>query len=155
MEQRSFNGLWSLQTNWPMARNAIPLDLGDVINLRDLEQALENLNRLPSVESRIELSAADGPEAEPGQSDLIVHWKQSAPWRANLSFDDAGSKTTGKYQAGLTLAYDHLLGSRAKAEATAGPMEPVDTRFIIQCLWVTGFRTGSELFLVKSPPRPS
>ena len=61
-----------------MARNAIPLDLGDVINLRDLEQALENLNRLPSVESRIELSAADGPEAEPTFLLMMPEAKQQA-----------------------------------------------------------------------------
>jgi hemolysin activation/secretion protein len=90
-------------TQW----NAFPVQPGDLLNLRDIEQALENFKRVPSVEAGIELRAAEGAGAAPGQSDVIIHWKQDFPFRLSLSADDAGTRATGKYQGSVTLAYDH------------------------------------------------
>ncbi|SMB21496.1 putative hemolysin activation/secretion protein [Sterolibacterium denitrificans] len=90
-------------TQW----NAFPVQPGDLLNLRDIEQALENFKRVPSVEASIELRAAEGIGAAPGQSDVIIHWKQDFPLRLSLSADDAGTQATGKYQGSVTLAYDH------------------------------------------------
>jgi hemolysin activation/secretion protein len=86
--------------------NAMPAQPGDLLNLRDIEQALENFKRVPSAEADIEFKAAEGENAQPGQSDVIVKWKQGFPFRLTLSADDAGSKATGKYQGGVTLSYD-------------------------------------------------
>ncbi|MRU32191.1 ShlB/FhaC/HecB family hemolysin secretion/activation protein, partial [Xylella fastidiosa subsp. multiplex] len=36
-------------------------------------------------------------------------WTQGRPVRFNASFDDSGSKSTGKSQAGATLSLDHVL----------------------------------------------
>lgn len=84
--------------------NAIPISDGDVLNLRDLEQGLENLRRLPSVQADIDI----GPGQLPGQSELLINWNQSKPLRVFASVDDAGNKATGKYQAALTVAADHI-----------------------------------------------
>lgn len=84
-------------------RNALPIRPGQRLNLRDIEQGLENLKRVPSAEADIQIA----PGEQPGESDLVVRWTQGFPWRVALSLDDSGSKTTGKYQGSMTLSYDH------------------------------------------------
>lgn len=90
-------------TSW----NAVPANPGDLLDLRDTEQALENFKRLPSAEADIQIEPAEGANARPGESDLVLRWKQGFPLRASATVDDSGSKATGKYQGGLTLSYDH------------------------------------------------
>ena len=90
-------------TQW----NATPAESGDLVNLRDIEQALENFKRIPTAEADIQITPAEGADAQPGQSDVIIKWKQDFPFRASFSADDSGSKATGKYQGSATLSYDH------------------------------------------------
>lgn len=85
--------------------NAMPAGRGDVLNIRDIEQALENFRRIPSVEADIQIE----PGAAPGESDLVILYKQRTPYRVNVFVDDSGSKGTGKYQSGVTLSYDNCL----------------------------------------------
>lgn len=87
--------------------NAMPAQPGDLLNVRTLEQGLDNLKRLPSTEANIRILSAQGTDALPGHSDVIIEWTQALPFRLNLSLDDTGSKYTGKRQAAVTLAYDH------------------------------------------------
>ncbi|AHG65588.1 ShlB/FhaC/HecB family hemolysin secretion/activation protein [Advenella mimigardefordensis] len=84
--------------------NALPVSEGDLLNIRDLEQGLENFRRLPTVQADIQIA----PASEPGQSDLIINWQQSRPIRLMATFDDAGSKSTGRYQGNLAFSLDHL-----------------------------------------------
>ncbi|WP_233203410.1 ShlB/FhaC/HecB family hemolysin secretion/activation protein, partial [Chitinimonas sp. BJB300] len=88
-------------------RNALPLRPGDVLNLRGIEQGLENLKRVPSADADIQIAPAEGKDAQPGESDLLVRWRQSSPFRLALTVDDAGSKSTGKYMGSATVSYDH------------------------------------------------
>lgn len=90
-------------TRW----NAMPLKEGDVLNLRDIEQALENFKRVPTAEADFRIVPAEGEGAQPGESDIIIFWNQSKPVRFNVSVDDSGSKYTGKYQGNATLSLDH------------------------------------------------
>lgn len=92
-------------TKW----NAIPVQSGDILNLRDIEQGLENFKRVPTAAADIKIEAAEGEGAQPGQSDLVISYKQGIPFRMSVSVDDSGSKSTGKYQGGVTLSYDHML----------------------------------------------
>lgn len=93
----------SRATKW----NAVAARPGDVLNLRDIEQSLENFKRVPSADADIQIVPAEGPDSKPGESDLVIAWRQGFPFRLTVSADDSGSKSTGKYQAGLTLSYDH------------------------------------------------
>lgn len=86
-------------------RNAMPMREGDVLQLRDVEQTLENLKRVPTAEVDIQIE----PGQQPGGSDLVVSWTQSKPWRLSLSVDDSGSDSSGKYQGAATLSFDHAL----------------------------------------------
>ena len=100
---RFADGTSSRATLW----NAMPAKPGDILNVRVLEQGLDNFKRPPSAEADLIINAAQDADAARGESDVIIQWKQALPFRMNLSFDDAGSKYTGKHQAALTLAYDH------------------------------------------------
>ena len=87
--------------------NAMPATPGDLLNVRVLEQGLDNFKRLPSAQANLKINAAQGTDAGQGESDVIIEWSQALPFRLNLALDDAGSKYTGKHQAAVTLAYDH------------------------------------------------
>ncbi|MBX9291250.1 ShlB/FhaC/HecB family hemolysin secretion/activation protein, partial [Serratia marcescens] len=82
--------------------NAIPASRGDILNLRDIEQGLENFRRVPSVNADIKIV----PGAEDGTSDLQVNWHEGRPVRLSLGVDDSGSKSTGRYLGSATLAID-------------------------------------------------
>lgn len=90
------------------AANALPIQVGDLLNLRDIEQGLENLKRVPTAEADIRIEPAAASDAAPGDSDLVIQWQQGNPYRLTLSVDDGGSKSTGLYQGSATLSYDHL-----------------------------------------------
>lgn len=84
---------------------AVPAREGRVLNLRDIEQGLENLQRVPTVSASMQLMPGDAP----GESDVVISRKQSKYWRTGLSLDDSGTRTTGRYQGGLTFYLDNLL----------------------------------------------
>lgn len=88
--------------------NAMPASAGDVLNLRDIEQALENFKRVPTAEADVQITPAEGADAQPGESDVVIAWKQAVPVRVSLSVDDSGSKQTGKYQGNVALSLDNL-----------------------------------------------
>ena len=90
--------------------NAIPARPGELLNLRDIEQGLENLKRAPTAEADIQIEPSKAADARPGDSELLVKYSQRFPLRTTLSLDDGGTKATGKNQAGATVAWDNPLG---------------------------------------------
>lgn len=88
--------------------NALPISSGALLNIRDLEQGLENFKRVPTVDANFQIKPS-ALKNEPGYSDLLLSWKQSKPYRLHLGLDDSGSKETGKYQGTVTLSLDHLI----------------------------------------------
>lgn len=95
------------------AWNAVPLQPGQILNLRDIEQALENFQRVPTVEADIQIAPSEPtpqrPDVRPGDSDLWIRWTQRRPFRLGLSLDDSGSRATGRYQGSATFSYDNPL----------------------------------------------
>ncbi len=83
--------------------STFPAHEGNLLDLRDIEQGLENLQRLPTVEASMEIV----PGEKPGESDVVITRKQRKMWRLGLSLDDAGTETTGRYQGGVTLSLDN------------------------------------------------
>jgi hemolysin activation/secretion protein len=90
-------------------RNAVPFAAGELLDLRNIEQALENLKRLPTADVDIRILPASGADAVPGESDIVIHWSREKPWRVSAAADDSGTRATGKYQGSLTLSIDHGL----------------------------------------------
>lgn len=88
---------------WPYG--AFPAHEGHLLDLRDIEQGLENLQRLPTVQAEMEIVPAE----QPGESDIIITRQQRKFWRLGMSLDDAGTIATGRNQGGLTLSLDNPL----------------------------------------------
>ncbi|MGV8927789.1 MAG: ShlB/FhaC/HecB family hemolysin secretion/activation protein [Ewingella sp.] len=80
--------------------NALPAKSGDILNLRDIEQALENFKRVSNVDADIKIV----PGQQEATSDLLIAWKESRPIHLSLGLDDSGADSTGKYQGSTTLA---------------------------------------------------
>jgi len=85
--------------------SAFPAHGGQLLDLRDIEQGLENLQRLPTVQASMEIM----PGAAPGESDVLLRRQQSKMWRLGASLDDSGTRSTGRYQGSLTLSLDNPL----------------------------------------------
>lgn len=85
--------------------SAFPAHAGNLLDLRDIEQGLENLQRLPTVKASMEIVPGD----LPGESDIVLNRQQSRLWRLGASLDDSGTRSTGRYQGGLTLSLDNPL----------------------------------------------
>ncbi|CRL63747.1 ShlB/FhaC/HecB family hemolysin secretion/activation protein [Proteus vulgaris] len=84
---------------------SMPAHKKQLLDLRDIEQGLENLQRLPVVSADMEIK----PGKNAGESDIVIKRKQSRFWHTSLWFNDAGSPATGRYQGGLMLALDNPL----------------------------------------------
>ncbi len=87
-------------------RNAFPTKAGDLLNLRNLEQGLEQMKRIPNqdVEMRIV------PGASTGESEVVITVKRTKPWSFAVSADDSGLKSTGQLQGSTSLTINNPLG---------------------------------------------
>lgn len=86
-------------------KTALPFKEGDVLNIRQLETALENLKRVPS--SDADFAIMPSATGKVGESDVLIKYVASKKVRGSLSLDDSGSKTTGKYQGSATISFDN------------------------------------------------
>lgn len=83
--------------------SAMPARTGNLLDLRDIEQGLENLQRLPTVQASMEMVPGDAP----GETQIVIKREQSRYWHAGAWVNNTGSKSTGKNQAGVMLALDN------------------------------------------------
>lgn len=86
--------------------NIFPNMTGQDLNLRDFEQGIDQINRLLSNNAAIDIR----PGAQVGQSDIVIKNKPSKPWHVNVSADNYGAHSTGRYQLGETASLDNLTG---------------------------------------------
>jgi len=86
-------------------RSAYAFFEGDLINLRDMEQGLDNLNRLSSQSATTELLPGDAL----GLSRLMITTENSKPWRVDLGLNNHGVQSTGTRKGSIGLGYDNLL----------------------------------------------
>jgi len=87
-------------------RSAFPARPGDLLNLRDIEQALEQFKRVPSQDALIDIA----PGGQPGESDVVITIKRNKPWRIGFTAADGGSRATGRNQGSMSLSLDNPLG---------------------------------------------
>jgi hemolysin activation/secretion protein len=94
---------------WGTWRNAFPVSTGDVLNVRDLEQGVEQMKRLPSQAVRTELE----PGAQADTSNIRI-LREAAPFgeriRGGVTLDNSGSRTLGTTQLAGQVALDNPLG---------------------------------------------
>lgn len=86
---------------------AFPHMLGQPLNLRDLEQGLDQLNRLRS----LDLTADIAPGSQPGASRIILRSRTSGQsrWALGLGMDNLGSASTGRDRNSVSLSFDSPL----------------------------------------------
>lgn len=83
---------------------AMPMAEGDVLNLRDLDQTLENI-RTVAGDASVRMVLEPGKEF--GQTDLAIHHAPEVRrWRAIVTADNSGIDATGKNQLGGVLVVD-------------------------------------------------
>ncbi|WNC89044.1 ShlB/FhaC/HecB family hemolysin secretion/activation protein [Paraburkholderia sp. FT54] len=87
-------------------KSAFPSRDGDMLNLRDLEQGLEQMKRVSSQDVDMKIEPSD----MPGESDVVLTVKRSKPWSFVASVDNSGSDATGKWQGNISLGIDNPLG---------------------------------------------
>ena len=83
-----------------------PAKVGERLNLRELEQWVDQLSRLPSREISLELT----PGKEVGGSRVLLQGQKLKPWRVALNRHNDGQRSTGEQQWGLSFAWDSPLG---------------------------------------------
>lgn len=84
----------------------IPGKQGKLLNLRDIEQGLEQINRLQSVQATTDLL----PGEEIGASVIQLKSTRSQPWQLSLTRNNNGQDATGESLNGAFLGWDNLLG---------------------------------------------
>ena len=85
---------------------AFPGRTGDVVDLRELEQLVDQLSRLPSRPAQLELV----PGEQVGGSRVSLKGDPLKPWRVGLSRHNNGEKSTGEQQWSASLDWDSPLG---------------------------------------------
>lgn len=99
IEQITLNG----RADDPRISSAFPVREKRLLNLRDLEQGLENINRLPSQQATFKLY----PGQEPGTSDIRVEVKDSNRYRLAEMVENSGTETLGLWKSTAELAWDN------------------------------------------------
>lgn len=87
-------------------KSAFPARGGDLLDLRDLEQGLEQMKRVASQDVDMQVV----PTGTPGESDVEITVKRTKPWSVVASVDNSGTRATGKLQGNLSVGIDNPLG---------------------------------------------
>jgi len=85
---------------------AFPGHSGEVLDLRELEQMVDQLNRLQSRPAQLELV----PGQAVGGSRVQLQGERGKPWQANLNRHNDGQTSTGEQQWGAGFVWDSPLG---------------------------------------------
>lgn len=97
------------------ARSALAVRAGMVLNLRQIEQSLENLARLPSMAAQFRIE----PGRLPDTSRLLILLPGGRPWQASLGLDTTDSKDLGPLQLSARWSLDSPLGLADQFSAVA------------------------------------
>lgn len=95
--------------NWGTWRNAMPVNSGDILNIRDLEQGIEQMKRLPS--QRVTTSIKPG--TQPDTSVILIQ-RRAVNWqdrlRGGFILDNSGNQAMRRAQFSGYLSLDNALG---------------------------------------------
>jgi len=117
--------------------SALPGVEGQLLNLRDLEQGLDQINRLQSNHATVDIE----PGSTPGASRIVIHNEAQRALHFGTTLDNMGQETTGREQAGLNTALDSPLGLNDFASLAYRQSLPLDSS-------TRQSRLGSFVYLV-------
>ncbi|GGY05858.1 ShlB/FhaC/HecB family hemolysin secretion/activation protein [Paludibacterium paludis] len=87
-------------------RAAFPTGRGEILNVRDLEQGLEQLSRPRSQRATMDIR----PGAQEGESEVVVSRQRGVPAGLAWRVDDSGQRATGQSQGTVVANLDNVLG---------------------------------------------
>ncbi|MBT4835806.1 MAG: ShlB/FhaC/HecB family hemolysin secretion/activation protein [Methylococcales bacterium] len=87
-------------------RTAFPELKDKVLNLRDIEQGIEQVNRLSSNQVTLKLV----PSSKTGKTIVQLSNEPRRRWQSSVNIDNSGQASTGEYQTRLYGSMDNLLG---------------------------------------------
>lgn len=125
---------------------AFPTGRGDLLNLRDLEQGLENINAPRSASGQFQLV----PGETPGGSFVQVDVQDRRPWYLDFLFDNSGFESTGRIKGKATFGLDNglNLNDQLRVSITTTPFEERGTRYSDSASLNWGLPVGNWLFNV-------
>ena len=83
-------------------KNLFPFHEGDILNVRDIEQGIEQAKRLPSQDISVKLLPSDQPQ----RTDVVLTVKRGKNFYGTISVDDSGLEDTGKLQWYTSIGID-------------------------------------------------
>jgi Hemolysin activation/secretion protein len=86
----------------PILRTLFPGVVGKPLNLRDIEQGLDQLQRLRSFRFQIDIQ----PGTSPGFSIINLKGQRLLPWQGGIEYDNSGQKSTGEQQGRINVVAD-------------------------------------------------
>jgi hemolysin activation/secretion protein len=84
---------------------AFPCEAGDILQLRDLEQGLDQMNRVPSANARMQLHPGD----QQGESKVLISNEPKGEYRFYAGYDNLGQSSTGRNRVKLAGEADNVL----------------------------------------------
>lgn len=88
------------------ANAVFPASPGQMLDLRDLEQGIDQINRATSNNARLDIE----PGAQPGQSLVVVHDPATFPLHLLTSYDNESVEATGRLSGMAALTEDGIFG---------------------------------------------
>ena len=83
-------------------KNLFPFHEGDILNVRDIEQGIEQAKRLPSQDISVQLLPSDQQQ----RTDVVLTVKRGKNFYGTISVDDSGLEDTGKLQWYTSIGID-------------------------------------------------
>ncbi|WP_315005681.1 ShlB/FhaC/HecB family hemolysin secretion/activation protein [uncultured Selenomonas sp.] len=83
-------------------KNLFPLHEGGILNVRDIEQGIEQAKRLPSQDISVQLLPSDQQQ----RTDVVLTVKRGKNFYGTISVDDSGLEDTGKLQWYTSIGID-------------------------------------------------
>lgn len=76
----------------------LPFTPGDILNLRDIEQGLENMQKVPGVNIKINIV----PGNSYSHSDIVINTNRKKLWNIRATYNNWGDRSTGKMLTGIS-----------------------------------------------------
>ncbi len=88
------------------ARSALSVHANEALYLPDVEQSVEQINRLRSQQAQSQILPGSGD----GASIVALETHPEKPWRVSAGWDNAGQAESGEHRKTAGVEYDNLLG---------------------------------------------
>lgn len=85
-------------TDDDIIKSLLPFHQGDILNIRDIEQGLENIQRTPGVNVKINIIPGD----VNGTSKIEINPQREKKWNVRTSYNNFGDQSTGNQLIGMT-----------------------------------------------------